>query len=56
MNYEFDISVTAARTLSVWFKVYELVSLFLTVLLFKCTTLYCKVLLQNYRVVQSTTP
>ena len=54
MNYEFDISVTAARTLSVWFKVYELVSLFLTVL-FKCTTLYCKVL-QNYRVVQSTTP
>ena len=55
MNYEFDISVAAARTLSVWFKVYELVSLFLTVL-FKCTTLYCKVLLQNYRVVQSTTP
>ena len=55
MNYEFDISVTAARTLIVWFKVYELVSLFITVL-FKFTTLYCKVLLQNYRVVQSATP
>ena len=55
MNYEFVISVTAARTLSVWFNVYELYGLFLTVL-FKCINLYCKVLLQNYCVVQSATP
>ena len=49
MYYKFDILVTVARTLSVWFKVYELVSLFLTIL-FKYTILYYKVLLQNYRV------
>ena len=66
MHYEFVISVTAARTLSTahyysrplcttkqeLLRAAKSASLFLTVL-FKCTTLCCKVLLQNCYTIES---
>ena len=68
MNYEFVISVTAARTLSTaqyyyysrplcttkkeFLRAAKSASLFLTVL-FKCTTLCCKVLFQNCYAIES---